>query len=448
MPTSEKRVRTIGILGNYGNNNIGDEAILMGIISQLARKHPYIHIVIFSMSPLESQQRYGMESFPSIFRLPRAVSPTALGSESQVRGGVISGSLHKLKISLRRYGMMRSVRHYMVYLDTVAMHPKFWLETYYRLRDLDLLLIGGGNLLMDMFDRVPPLYAMHAILARLAGAKVMYYSVGAGPISTRFGRLFIKIATACADHITLRDQESREVLESIGVKTPMTVAADPALELRSYPLTKQQSGHWRAILKGDNVIGVSAVPFLDHRYWPRPDRKGYEVYIAQMAAVVDSIVEDLNYHVVLFPTKFPADVYACRDIYGLLGHSEKVVVIEENLDPIDLVGVIENMTCVVGTRLHSIILSLVASVPVVAISYHGKVESLMRRIGQDDVVIPFDELESSVVCEKLRTLLRDYQNRRLALKRQALELQQIGRRSADIAFGIMTRQESGLRRDT
>lgn len=60
----------IGIVGNYGNNNNGDEAILSGILQQLLHTFPIQieDITVFSNNPQQTVNRYGVKSYPLYYK--------------------------------------------------------------------------------------------------------------------------------------------------------------------------------------------------------------------------------------------------------------------------------------------------------------------------------------------------------------------------------------------
>ncbi|HCF61683.1 MAG TPA: polysaccharide pyruvyl transferase, partial [Myxococcales bacterium] len=54
------RIFHVGISGSYGGTNLGDEAILAGIIGELRRSLP-VEITVFSRNPEDTLQRHQVE---------------------------------------------------------------------------------------------------------------------------------------------------------------------------------------------------------------------------------------------------------------------------------------------------------------------------------------------------------------------------------------------------
>ncbi len=316
----------VGIIGNYGHNNNGDEAILTGILHQLTVDLGLSKedIVVFSNNPDNTKDRYQIASFPLLYK----------------EGNLVKSGLKTVK------------------------------ESYKVMKGLDVLIIGGGGLLMDMYKRDAPLYSVLGLTGKRAGCRVIIYGVGAGPITTKNGRFFITQLAKAAESISVRDQDSKALLESIGVKKAVGVIGDPAF---SVPAEKKHT-HSQTIRK----VGVTAVPYFSRQYWPEPDMGKYEQYVNGMAAQLDRLIVEQNVEVTFFSTKYPEDVQVTKDIQAKMTQREQVTLIDDNLHPTDIVKISAEQDLIIGTRLHSLILSVVAETPVIGIGYHHKVHDFMQ----------------------------------------------------------------------
>lgn len=330
----------IGIIGNYGHDNNGDEAILMGILKQLTEELsiPKADIVIFSNNPKNTEQRYGVPSV-QLF--------------------------HKKK-------------HLFLSVITTLK------ENYLLMRKLDVLLIGGGGLLMDLYKRDAPLYATLGILGHYAGCKIIIYGVGAGPIRTKIGAFFIKLLLKKADKISVRDESSKALLQSLRVNKDIEVIGDPALFL-AVPHKKEHRDSLRK-------IAVTAVPYYSSKYWPTSDQEKYARYISGMAKNLDALIHEKGVEITFFSTKYPQDVQVTKDIAALMQYKDEVVIVEKNLYPYDILSLCTSHDLVIGTRLHSLILGVAAKTPVIGVGYHPKVQHFLAAIHQLDRYIEIEEL--------------------------------------------------------
>ncbi|MGA1876252.1 MAG: polysaccharide pyruvyl transferase, partial [bacterium] len=60
----------VGIVGSYGGLNLGDEAILQGIISQLRKSLP-VEITVFSRDPEDTLRRHRVEHAVHVRKMVR-----------------------------------------------------------------------------------------------------------------------------------------------------------------------------------------------------------------------------------------------------------------------------------------------------------------------------------------------------------------------------------------
>jgi polysaccharide pyruvyl transferase CsaB len=333
----------IGIVGNYGNNNNGDEAILLGIITQLTTHFDVTtkDITVFSNNPEQTKERYGVDSYPLYYK---------------------KGSIVK------------------TFAETVKQSRKI-------VNKLDLVIIGGGGILMDLYKREAPLYGTYGILGKMGGAKVVVYGCGAGPLTSSVGKFFIKQLAGVADSISVRDPESKALLENVGVRKPIEIIGDPAFTLT----TEKKHQLSNQITK----IGVTAVPYYNIKYWPEADEAKYQAYVQGMAKNLDELVAQKNVQVTFFSTKYPQDVWVTKDIYEAMTQKQGVVVNEEHLSPAQLIDVCGEMDVVIGTRLHSIILSLDAETPIIGVGYHHKVAHFMEMVGKGDQCLSMADISES-----------------------------------------------------
>ncbi|MFC2947734.1 polysaccharide pyruvyl transferase family protein [Virgibacillus sediminis] len=335
----------IGIVGNYGNNNQGDEAILEGILIQLKKVHQIERqdIIVFSNQPERTSEKYGVKSVKLYYKKNNA--PLTLFRTLKKNSSII--------------------------------------------RDLDLLIIGGGGIFMDLYGREAFIFGMYGWLAKLSRTPVVLYGVGAGPILTRIGKVILRSLAHLSKVITVRDPKSKELLESIGVKSSIHVIGDPAFQVN--PPEREGSKQDDAI-----NIGVTAVPFHHISYWPKEDKVKYRAYIEGMAQNLDHLVDYYpNARINFFSTKHPQDTMVTKEIRELMTHKDQCSIADRPMDHQEITDFASKQDLVIGTRLHSLILALVSATPVIAVSYHHKVEDFMGMIGCEEYTIPIDQLDST-----------------------------------------------------
>ena len=329
----------IGIVGNYGNDNNGDEAILLSVIQQVKDTFN-IHskqITVFSNNPAQTSKRYEVESYPLYYK-----------------------NGNPAKTFLKTFKENRQV-----------------VATF------DLLIIGGGGILMDLYKREAPLYGSYAMMAKRSNVPYIVYGCGAGPLNTSLGKWFIRYMCKHAQSVSVRDPESKQLLNSIGVSKEVLVMGDPAFSL----LYDRQE-----YSPVPRKIGVTAVPYYNNAYWPEGNEEKYNNYITGMAKNLDEISTKYDVEITFFATKFPQDADVTKDILTLMTHKQNVKIIDQNLLPVDLMEVTANQDLIIGTRLHSLILATDTKTPIMAVGYHHKVTDFMKLANLDEFIFHIDDI--------------------------------------------------------
>ena len=99
----------------------------------------------------------------------------------------------------------------------------FWMKRTQWMRSIDQFIVVGTGALDDMAV-INPWNAPYDLYkwcraARLAGTKVSFVSVGAGPIKNRISRTLMLSALRLANYRSYRDEISMMYLESVGFET-------------------------------------------------------------------------------------------------------------------------------------------------------------------------------------------------------------------------------------
>lgn len=173
----EKRFRDRVVLcGAYGRGNVGDDAIMESIMTDIRLLDPDIPITVISRNPQAT------------------------------------------RLECR--------------IDTVHTFNPF--KQFFRLLRARLYINGGGTLIADNTSTRSIRYYLYSITAaKLMGAKVMLYGCGIGPITNPSNRRAAgRTLNRRADVITLRDENSAAELSDMGVVRPeISITADPTLTL-------------------------------------------------------------------------------------------------------------------------------------------------------------------------------------------------------------------------
>ncbi len=311
-----KELYRIGITGSYGGLNLGDEAILHSIISQLRRDLP-AEITVFSRDPDDTKRRHGVERAVAVRKMSRA-------------------------------------------------------EAVPEVERLDLLVVGGGGILFDAEARI---YLREAQIAREKGVPVMLYAIGAGPLKHAGAQAVVREVLDQVDVVTVRERSAQQVLEEAGVTREIVVTADPALLLKPEPLPrgvlKSEGLEGRRRLIGMSVRepGVAA---------PDIDPKEYHALLANAADfMVDRYDADVVFvpmeHSVL-------DSQHSHAVIAQMLRAQRANVLKSVYTSGQLLSLMSRFHFVVGMRLHFLIFAALRGVPFVALPYAGKVSGFLEEL--------------------------------------------------------------------
>ena len=91
-----------------------------------------------------------------------------------------------------------------------------YIRAWRTLKGTDMFIIPGTGLLTDAFGLSgwgPYGVFKWSLMARLRGCRVMFVSVGAGPVRSAPGRFLVRSALSLADYRSYRDAPSKEVVQ-------------------------------------------------------------------------------------------------------------------------------------------------------------------------------------------------------------------------------------------
>ena len=420
----------IGVFGHYGHANLGDEAIIEATIQNLRDRLPTVQITGLSMDAVDTSNRYGIPAYTIRHLEGNEVKKTdssakkANVSHVNFFAASIGVSIGRLWDYLRRIAFLRAMVHSTRFLFRL---PRlFWLEcgflykSYRVARKLDCLFVAGSNQFLDNFGGVwgfPYTLLKWTVLARCAGARVIFVSVGAGPIDSIWSRIFVRGALFLADYVSFRDDGSRKLIEWFGSGGRWQVYPDLAQSLMF------ESGS-RSGASDKPVVGINPMPVYDRRAWCEPDDFRYEHYISQLALFVCRLLRD-RYPVFFFATQ-PSDEPVIDDVisrldantiekYGLPNRWRQCQTVA------GIMNALESADIVVPTRYHGTVLALRAGRPVLGICYYRKTREVLKSMDQQQYAIDLDRVCDAELWSRFVTLVANREEETRTIERRGAE---------------------------
>ena len=436
----------VGILGHVGNENLGDEAIIAAVIQNIRRLRPDTKIYGFTLNPADTEQRHGIPSFPIRWGTRERGSPDSTIKESRHPEPSTDLSMKsRLKESLKKipllHAMVRGTWRAFEVIPKFGRELVFLLKSWRHTKGLDLLVIAGSHQLNDYVGgpwSFPYTVLKWTLLARAAGARIVFLSMGAGPIQTWLGQRFICYALRIASYRSYRDETSRQVVEFLCARHADQVIPDLAFSLDLPPIAHKSTGGRRAI------VGINPLPFYAE-YWHTTDRQKYGIYIEKLAAFADWLVEG-DCEVRFIPTQLRVDPAVIADVRDRMRYNNvpkfQNMVVEPTIQCLDeLMSALAELDLMVATRYHGILLALAVQVPVLAIAYHDKSRDLMGWLAQGHHVLDGEIFTADALKKQFTQLRTESETIRRTLQEQIPIFRSLVEKQYDDVFERITRDK-------
>lgn len=363
-------VKRLVLSGYYGFQNSGDEAVLQSILLALQ----------------EQGMKQGIR-----------VEPIVLSADPE--------------LTRRMYGVD-------------ACHRVSYAEVSAAIRAGDGLISGGGSLLQDATSaKTIPYYLAVVKLAQLLGKPTFVYSQGIGPVRRKLFYPLIRGVFRKAQYVSVRDQESAQLLAEMGLRVPAEVVPDPVMglplkdetdDLQGGSIQESPAPASGPAFTRKPVIGVSV------RFWnaDRSDLDG-------IAEALDRLLDESEANIRFLPFHLPSDEQASEYISSKITRQERVTIARGVTHPQDMLAKVASCDLLIGMRLHSLIYAASQRVPMVGVSYDPKIDQFLHRLSMKPASATERIDVTEIVRESAKLLAgkADWQQRKRAaideLKRQA-----------------------------
>jgi len=412
--------KCIGLFGHYGTYNLGDEAIISAIIQSIKRiMSDEAEIIAFSINPKDTEIRHGVKAYPirnidfkikiDTENFDQNIVNNANDETDKVEFISFNHCKNRLKKIAFLVNIVQIIRRISSLTLKICQEITFILKSYGRLKDIDIFIVAGSGQLEDEWGGVmgfPYTIFKWASLAKISKTKLVFLSVGAGPINHALSKLMIRLSLNYSQYASFRDMTSAQWIKNIDAIYDPIVAPDLAHNL----ITSEVIDNKKAkVDKSRHVVGINTMPILDKRYWFEADDYAYSHYIEKMAEICIRLKKS-NIKFFLFSTH-PKDELVSKDVITLLSSkfewsdSELNNLIKKNRSVDQLLETIATSDIVVATRFHAILLSYFSETPVVGICKDHKQRDLMDAMGQKKYKIDFSEFTSEKVFNLISSLL-------------------------------------------
>ena len=399
MKEAKRKQKKVSFFGNFGRGNLGNECTLQAILYNLHQHLPDVEVNCICTGPEATATTHNIAavSMHDTFVKPELLRNTPLAR-----------LLRKLFIAI-------PIEFYR------------WVKAFRTLGNTDMLIVPGTQFLSDNLTGPfgwPYLAFKWSVTAKLRGCKLLFVSVGVGPLRHRLSRAFVKSALLLADFRSYRDDLSRQYMRRIG----FDATNDPVYPDLAFSLPTPTIPRGR---QNNTAKPVIAVGLKDYRgqYGPAPLQHQADDIYRRYLDMVTTLVAWLLEH-----------KYTVRLVLGDISYDPQVVTaLRKSLNERDVKYenhqlidepiksqeelVLQLATCdvVVSARFHNVVLGLLLDRPVIALSYHEKFSALLDSPELAKYYLQIDHVDASTVIDKLLELQRNRDELKRHIRRRVDE---------------------------
>lgn len=354
----------VALVGGFGSGNFGNDASLAAALALLRERFPNASFESVCHDPDVVRERFGV---PAIKLARRPSGALALADNVLLR--IPSGTFN-------------------------------WTRALRAIDRFDVVVFPGTGVLDDY--RTGPLgfpaqVFRWCVAARLRGVRVIFWSVGAGPIINPLSRFFLKTAALCASHRTYRDAASKDFMESIGVDETQSAVLPDIVFAAPAPMASPVRS------QPPLTIGLGV---MSYRGWRIDERVGAD-YLSKLARFV-RYAEAAGHHVKLLGAE-ASDMRSIHRLKQMLGDDvdrggDGLVTLD------DVMEHIARCDIVIGSRYHVLIAGLKMGRPCISLSYGPKNDQLLTEYGLGNFCQHADFFDFDLLVSHFETIAADLPN--------------------------------------
>jgi len=387
--------KKVALFGHFDSTNFGNESTLEAILYNLRRFLPDAQVFCISTGPEATVATHHINAIP------------------------VAEILFKSWLPQRR--ITRALRKIFIGLPS---EPYRWIKGFMNLRRTDVLIIPGTGLLTDAYGLLnwgPYNLLKWSLIAKACHCKLLFVSIGAGPVHSALGKFFIKSMLSLADFRSYRDNSSKQCLESIGFRADDDrVYPDLAFSLPETVIPQQGAKN----KSGRPVVGLGVMVSAGKYGVSGRSDTIHAAYLKKLVTFVKWLLAR-EYDVRLLSGDV-GDVHALQAFRDLL--RERLSVYEEAhiiYQPVssveDLLWQIATTDTVVATRFHNVLLALLCGKPTISISFHHKCDSLMGSMGLSEYCLNIKDWNADQLIKRFCELENNADRIKASIKEKTRE---------------------------
>lgn len=281
------------------------------------------------------------------------------------------------------------------------------------LSDVDLLIIGGGNMIMDIFPRFVDRYIEYLQVAKELGIRTSTVVVGVGPLNKQQNKEKLYDILNHNNYISVRDKTSYDTLKEI-YPDMISVTPDPVFSLNLKVVEP-------TIFHG-NCVGINILSKVCFK-----DMDSYLSYIELVERLIAVCINDFNYRNFKIFSSDTVDYSSMKNVY--LKYREVPSIHFELICPTNLKALdelLEKVDFVIAGRMHTMIFTQLKCVPFIGVMWQQKVQGFAKMVDEEDKILDYkykysnDELITIIDSALIEGYHTKKEKRNLELRKQVI----------------------------
>jgi polysaccharide pyruvyl transferase WcaK-like protein len=397
-----KKSNKIVFFGVFGNQNLGNECTLQATMYNIHKALPDAKFTCICTVPEDTKLRHGVPAFAVHRAYPAWL-------DSQLWFG-------------RRSKLMKFLRKVFFRIPLEVIH---WAKSFTVIKGSQMLIVPGTQVVSDYVTGPfswPYDIFKWSIIAKLCRARLLFLNIGVGPIYHPLSRWFIRASLNFSDYRSYRDIASKQYVEKMG---PCR-GSDPVYPDLAFSLQRALLPACQTVGKHGPVFGIGLKDYLGREgLRDRHNNSTYRDYLNTLGDLVAWLCgRNCTVRVIIGDVLYDSDIR--QDFMELL-HERRLIekggqiVTEPVFTVRQLLSQIAAVDFLVTSRFHNLVLALMLNKPVVCLSDHAKLDSLMAEIGLAEYCLPLANLHFDNLIDRLAKLEKNAEELRRYIKQKTEE---------------------------
>lgn len=346
--------KQILFLGTHGQFNIGDELLLETFLELLGKEHKYyINSYQPEVTKKQLQNKYQIEIFHT------------------------------------------------------TQHKWYLLKILFK---IDLVIFGGGSIIKELYKSVGRnkystlmmLLILVTFAKQIARKPIVMSNIGVGPLETKTGKYIAKLILSQVDRISVRDNASFEICNSLKInKHRYSLAADAVFGVTSFGYIHQGHANKRRALKLALNLNFNI---------QNPDN--WDNFLITLAASLRLLnmtqAVEIEIHALPMQSKFKKN-----NDYEILAafknkNQDLSIILHRPETVIEVAKIISECDVLVAERLHALIIAAILEKPFVALMYDLKVQELVTLFNTEEYAMDINQpFSPEALRDKILALLEN-----------------------------------------